>query len=212
LNLNCYFKRSLSFFLKAWIGSTSNGFQFLASIPSSLLVDLFRPRLIGILGGILSTLALALCALVRRIECYFITFSILFGFGQSLLLISTFAILPHYFNKKIGLANGLMNMGASLITITVPILIGECLNKLGLELTWFVLAGLCFVTILCALAFKPLLPKKCLKNECEKIRETFGVEILTNYKFLNWSVACFLGIGGSMIPLLTMVSYFNFFF
>ena len=52
------------------------------------------------------------------------------------MLIATFAILPHYFNKKIGLANGLMNLGGALVAIGVPLVIAECLKVLGLKYTW----------------------------------------------------------------------------
>ena len=69
-----------------------------------------------------------------------------------------------------------------------------------------VLASLCCITMFCALTFKPLLPSENWHKPIEKLKKSFGIEILKNYKFLNWSVSCFLGIGGSMIPLLTMVS------
>ena len=91
------------------------------------------------MGGLLSTISLVSSAFLEKIEYYFITFSFLFGFGQALLLISIFAILPHYFYRRIGLANGLMNLGAALVTIGVPILVAECLKNIGLKYTWYIL-------------------------------------------------------------------------
>ena len=104
--------------------------------------------MIGFIGGCLSTISLASCAFLNKIEYYFIFFSFLFGIGQSLLLIATFAILPHYFNKKIGLANGLMNLGGALVCIGVPLVIAKCLKELGLDHTWYLIFSTLFIFIL----------------------------------------------------------------
>ena len=71
-------------------------------------------------------------------------------------MISTFAILPHYFKKKLGLANGLMNLGGSIVTIALPILVKFCLTKLDLRYTWFILASLSFITFIFSFFFVPV--------------------------------------------------------
>ena len=106
------------------------------SIPSSILIDLFKPRIVAFIGGTLSTIALISCAFLEKIQYYFIFFSFLFGIGQSMLLIATFAILPHYFSTKIGLANGIMNLGSSVVAVGVPLVVASCLKNLGLKETW----------------------------------------------------------------------------
>ena len=55
-----------------------------------------------------------------------------------MLLIATFAILPHYFSTKIGLANGIMNLGSSVVAVGVPLVVASCLKNLGLKETWLV--------------------------------------------------------------------------
>ncbi len=89
------------------------------------------------MGGSLSTIALISCAFLEKIQYYFIFFSCLFGIGQSMLLIATFAILPHYFNKKIGFANGIMNLGSAFVTVGIPLVVASCLKELGLKETWY---------------------------------------------------------------------------
>jgi len=53
-------------------------------------------------------------------KLYFLTYGLGFGVGQALLLTATLAILPHYFNKKLSLANGLMNLIAAVIFVVLP--------------------------------------------------------------------------------------------
>ncbi len=134
----------------------------------------------AILGAFVSTIALLSCAFVNKIEYYFLTFGFLFGVGQSILMIATFAILPHYFKKKLGLANGLMNMGGSIITIALPILVKYCLTKLDLRYTWFVLALLSFLTFLFSFFFVPVW------NESDKIKhEDNKIEDIKDHSYFN---------------------------
>lgn len=51
------------------------------------------------MGGLISTLGLAASSYVQNIKLYFLTYALLFGIGQALLLSATLAILPHYFKK-----------------------------------------------------------------------------------------------------------------
>jgi MFS family permease len=102
------------FVIKAWIGSASTGVQYICCILGSILTDLFGARRIGLLGGLISTISLAASAFIENIMLYFFTYGFGFGIGQALLLSATLSILPHYFKKRLSLANGLM---VSLITL-----------------------------------------------------------------------------------------------
>lgn len=77
----------------------STGVQYIFCAFGSIAINLYGPRKIGLFGGLLSTLALALSMLVEDIKLYFLTYGACFGIGQAFMLTSTMAILPHYFDK-----------------------------------------------------------------------------------------------------------------
>lgn len=112
LNENNYFHQKthfVHFFIQlniAWTGSISYGLQCIFCIIGSILVDLFNPRLIGVAGGLISAISMVLSAWVNEIKYYLLTYGLLLSIGQALLLASTLSILPHYFDKKLSLANG----------------------------------------------------------------------------------------------------------
>ncbi len=90
----------------AWIGSLSYGLQCAFCIIGSILVDFFNPRVIGVVGGLISAVSMYLSSLINEIEYYILSYGILLSIGQALLLAATLAILPYYFKKKLSLANG----------------------------------------------------------------------------------------------------------
>jgi MFS family permease len=102
---------------------------------------LFNPRKIGVIGGLLSSIGLFASAFVYDIRLYFLTYGVLFAIGQSFLLASTFAILPHYFNKKLALVNGLMNGLAAILVVVFPILTSISLKAYGLAETFYFLGA-----------------------------------------------------------------------
>jgi MFS family permease len=152
-----------------------------------------------------STVALALCAQVKEIKVYFVTYGIMYGIGQSLLLAATLGILPHYFNKRLSFANGLMNFGAAIIVVLLPIFTAPIINNYGIVSTFYFLASLNFATFLLGFLFIPQLPNQN-KNErlIVKIKESFGLEIFKMKKFNVWCVASFIGN-------LSFLSFFFFF-
>lgn len=86
MDLVLYF--DLNFQFKAWIGSGSTGAQYVFCSIGSVLTDLFNARVIGVAGGVISTLSLIACAYVKNLKVYFLTYSFLFGLGQALLLVN----------------------------------------------------------------------------------------------------------------------------
>ncbi len=191
-----------------WIGSASNGIQYAFCFVASFLVDLFGSRKIGIIGGLLSCIGLLASGFVDNIKLYFVTISFFNGVGQSMMLIAALSILPHYFNKSLGLASGIMNLIGCFVTSSLPFAIEASLHSFGLSKTFFILAGICFLAILCSFAFQPKLPK----NECttfkNRLKTGFGCNIFRSKRFWIWIVCAFIGFFGYLVPIVTMVSLY----
>ena len=169
------------------------------------MVDLFDPRKIGIAGGLLSSLSLLACAFVNDIKIYFLTYGFMLALGQALLLAATFAILPHYFNKRLSLANGIMNFFAAALVVVFPIILSAFLNNYGLKEAFYFLAASNFLAAVLSLMFKPMLPKSTEMKLIPRIKESFGLEVLKNKNFLIWCVASFIGMLGYLIPVINIV-------
>ncbi|CAF0980612.1 unnamed protein product [Brachionus calyciflorus] len=191
-----------------WIGSMAIGVQYIFCVLGSLLVDLYNPLKIGLLGSILSTLSLILCAFVNNLKLYFLTYGLLFGLGQAFLLAATLSILPYYFNKKLSLANGIMNLFGSVIIVILPILTSIIIEKYNIKMTFIFLTALNSVSILSVLTYKT--PQKTKNEEHslkEQIKISLGTEIFKNKKFLIWCLSNFIGKFGYFIPIINIAHY-----
>jgi MFS family permease len=145
------------------------------------------------------------------LKLYFITYGVTLGIGQSLLLASVLSILPHYFSKRLGLANGLMNFGGALLTISLPFVYSECLKLIGLSYTFYVLAGFSFVSALAAITYQPQLKKNHYTEKWyHRIKNSCGFEVLKKRKFIIWIISAVIGFFGYLIPIMTIVGVFFF--
>ena len=92
--------------------------------------------------------------------------------------------------------------------VAIPLLTEKLLSDLDLAYTWYVLAGLSFLTIIAGATFKPrlaALEKKSSESQYgSKIREHIGLDVFKNREFVLWSFASFIGIFGNLIPIITM--------
>lgn len=179
-------------------------------LPSSIILDLFGPRVAAVGGAIITTIGLAASALVKNIYLYFFTYSIIVGTGVAFLTEATFSIIPHYFNKRIGIAYGIMNLGGSCIVIAFAAVSSKMLHAIGVNYTFLVLAGFCLPAVFLCLLYKPRLPSDNIPlnrvNISAKIKESFGIRVLKKPRFLLWSIASAIGFFGFTIPVVTIVS------
>ena len=115
-----------------------------------------------------------------------------FAIGQAILLSSTLAILPHYFERKIALANGLMNFLAAIIVVAMPILTSLIVRHYSLVETFYFLALLNFVAALMCLSFKPCLAASSdtFKSRCS---QSFSLQVFKDSKYVIWCCTTFIG-------------------
>ena len=141
------------------IGSGSLGVQFISSAFSSILFDLFGPIKIGIAGSLLSAIGMLGSALSFNfvIQAHFLTYGLIYGLGQSLLLTTCFSILPHYSNRKLGLINGIMNTGGNAIIVLSSIVVGKLLDSIGIIKVFYILSAMCALLCFICLVFKQFL-------------------------------------------------------
>lgn len=133
---------------------------------------------------------------------------LVFAMGQAMLLASSLSILPHYFQKKLSLANGIATFLCAIIIVLLPTVTSIILNRIGLTVAFYFLAALNSLTILCCATYKPLLPDNKEMSVRNRLKDAFGIEVLKKPKYVVWCVATFFGMFGYLIPIVNIVSEF----
>jgi MFS family permease len=165
--------------------------------------------MISLIGALLVTLGSFTSMYVNNMKMYIITIGILSSIGNACVNAAIYAILPHYFDKNLGLATGIMNSGSSIITTISPFLAAYLLKQYSLRV-FFQMSGFIFLLLFpFSLFYKPLLPKVRYETTKEKLKESFQIDILKNPKFICWIVSTAIWEYGSVMFYQTIVSSFN---
>ena len=88
-------------------------------------------------------------------EVLYVTFGVCVGIGSSLVFISSVTILGHYFNNRIGIANGIGWFGGAVYTISLSFVLKYLLRIGGVPWMLRFLACMFASLLLCTLAWKP---------------------------------------------------------
>ena len=109
---------------------------FACAVPAGILADRFGPTIPILIGCILEAVAIFMISLCRECYQFFLAQAVLLGVGMSFIAIPTSTIVPLYFERNRGLAQGLSIAGSSLGGIVWPITLDQMLNKDNLSFGW----------------------------------------------------------------------------
>ncbi|KAG1675925.1 Monocarboxylate transporter 10 [Nymphon striatum] len=211
----------------SWVGSVAVGVTFLMSPVASILTDKLGIRRTVFLGGIISAIGMLLSSFIEVLELLYLTYGVIMGFGASLIYTPSLVILGHYFDKRMGLVNGIVASGSSVFTAVMPKTLKYFINTFGLSHTMQCLSVLLALTTLSALVFKPLvvhntnefskeLEATTQTNSCEKsqkhrvkncFHKLFNVKIWKNRQYVIWSIAFPSALFGYFVPYVHLVQY-----
>ncbi|XP_069748891.1 monocarboxylate transporter 8-like isoform X7 [Narcine bancroftii] len=108
-------------FKTAWIGALAMGMIFLCSPFVSIFTDWLGCRKTAMSGATVAFIGLLSSSFTKSLELRYLTYGILFGCGSSFAFQPSLVILGHYFQRHLGLANGVMTAGSSVFSITLPL-------------------------------------------------------------------------------------------
>ncbi|KAK7492967.1 hypothetical protein BaRGS_00015697 [Batillaria attramentaria] len=143
-------------FKASWVGSTFTGVMFLLSMVSGILADRLGIRTVGLIGGLLALVGTLCSAFVQNILLLYLTYGVIMGTGFAFAYPPSLAILGYYFKRRIGLANGLVTFGGTVVftfsySLTLPVLF----DAVGFKYTLLFLSGVNSLIMLYALTWKP---------------------------------------------------------
>ncbi|KAG8227514.1 hypothetical protein J437_LFUL002403 [Ladona fulva] len=213
----------------ALVGSLTIGCTFAFSPVAGVLTDHFgiRPTAIG--GGFLAAIGmLASSFLCQSVEALYFSYGVLFGVGSSLAYTPSLAVLPLHFNRRLGLANGLVTAGSSVFTVVLPLAMGWLVNNTNLERTLQAMAALVAFIPVCAVCFKyPKKQEDILDDDAPvktppllsgsqaiakpKKSHIMGInfEIWRRRKYVIWALAIPSALFGYFVPYVHMVKFVN---
>ena len=161
-----------------------------------------------IFGGLVCAVGLLSSSFAGNIYILYITYGLVWGFGYCLCYCSSMMVLPKYFRVRIGLANGLVFLGAPAGALILSPVIQKLVSSMGLAKTFRVLAGLQLILVLCGFVTRSILPpqneQSTLKDNDKKT--SFDWSIFKNKGYLTFVGALCLFMPAYLIPYVHLVS------
>ena len=137
------------------VGSMHLGLKYLCSPFASAIINTLSERHSAFLGSTLAASGVLWSSFVTNVDLYFLTWGLLVGVGTSLLYAPSIVILGHYFRRKLGMACGIAGLGASFLTIIVPIVMSVTTERFGFQWSLRGVSLLFFLSSLCVLTWTP---------------------------------------------------------
>lgn len=142
-------------FRTSWIGAVCAGLTFFMSPFASVITDKLGCRPTAVIGSALALAGVLASSFATKIEHMYITYGFAMGLGFALAYQPSLYILGIYFQKRLGVANGLVTFGSAIFTIVLPIAMREILNNHGLGPCLWFQSSIIFVMLLGSLTFRP---------------------------------------------------------
>ncbi|KAK4299439.1 hypothetical protein Pmani_028275 [Petrolisthes manimaculis] len=127
-----------------------------ANLIGGPLTDVLGWRWVAMVGSILMALGIVLSAFSTSANFLFFSHSILTGLGSGLCCLVAFAIIPFYFKRRRGLANGLMMAGMCTGGMFWPSIITYLQGEYGYKGATLILAGVMLNNCVAASVFHPV--------------------------------------------------------
>uniref|UniRef100_A0A3B5KVB7 Solute carrier family 16 member 10 n=1 Tax=Xiphophorus couchianus TaxID=32473 RepID=A0A3B5KVB7_9TELE len=174
--------------LSAWVGSLSMGMIFFCSPIVSIFTDIFGCRITAVGGAAVGLVGLLASSFVKSLNVMYFTYGVVFACGCSFAYQPSLVILGHYFKKRLGLVNGIVTAGSGIFTVTLPFILSQLLEKVGLQNTLRVFCILMFVLILAGFTYKPLLPAKPAETQTGfRLSRIFNMNIWKSVGYRIWA-------------------------
>ncbi|SAM04822.1 hypothetical protein [Absidia glauca] len=165
---------------------------------AQILTSIFGQRIVLITGTLCVSLGLIFAGFATEIWHLYLTQGILFGIGASLMS-------PLWFNRRRGLALGIVASGSGIGGLIIPLIQNAVNESLGSGWTYRILGLICFACDLVAVAFvKPRIP---VPRQRKKLSDIIQLSVLKDRNFLLFCVGSMVALFGYFIPYFFLPAY-----
>ncbi|XP_051838582.1 monocarboxylate transporter 9 [Antechinus flavipes] len=154
----------------AWVGSLANGVGLILSPICSLCVSYFGARPVTIFSGFMVAGGLMISAYAPNIYFLFFSYGVVVGLGCGLLYNASVTITCQYFDKRRGLALGLISTGSSVGLFIYAALQLELIELYGLDGCLLIVGALALNILPCGTLMRPLEFSKSSPAEKEPVQ------------------------------------------
>ncbi|TNM99590.1 monocarboxylate transporter 9a [Takifugu flavidus] len=159
--------------MTAWVGSLVAGVGLVASPVCSACVDNFGARPVTIFSGVMVAGGLMLSAFAPNVQFLIFSYGIVVGLGCGLVYAATLTITCQYFEKRRGLALGIVTTGTSFGTFIYATSQNELIVIYGLDGCLLIIGAVALNLMACAGFMRPLnMPGYYLKQKAALERST----------------------------------------
>uniref|UniRef100_A0A1A8PUH2 Solute carrier family 16 (Monocarboxylic acid transporters), member 9a n=1 Tax=Nothobranchius pienaari TaxID=704102 RepID=A0A1A8PUH2_9TELE len=152
--------------MTAWVGSLVAGVGLIASPVCSICVDNFGARPVTIFSGLMVAGGLMLSAFAPNVQFLIFSYGIVVGLGCGLVYAATLTITCQYFDKRRGLALGIVTTGTSVGAFIYATAQNELIVLFGLDGCLLITGAIALNLMACAGFMRPLhMPGYYLKQK-----------------------------------------------
>ncbi len=139
----------------AFIGGLSISQALVIAPIATYVTRVYGTRTTLLLGVALETLALIGASFTHQIWQLFLSQGLCFGYGMGFQFVGCVGIIPQWFTKRRGLANGIGTAGSGLGGMMYSLATNAMIDSLGVEWAFRILGIVaCVVNVVCALLIK----------------------------------------------------------
>ncbi|KAH8658498.1 major facilitator superfamily domain-containing protein [Xylariales sp. PMI_506] len=174
----------------SWIGSFQIFLNFAGGLVAGPVLDRFG--YVAVLpASVIYVVSLVLTSFCKEYYQFFLAQAVLSGICLGFLFSNALAIIGQYFNRRYGLAAGVVMSGAALGGVIFPITLNKLLNDIGLSFGWSV--RICALIVLVLLTYanitiKPRLPPAKQHMDFSLMRRPIYLLVAAGGWLLNWGL------------------------
>ncbi|KAJ5964101.1 uncharacterized protein N7479_003977 [Penicillium vulpinum] len=185
----------------AWIGSLQSFLLMMVGVITGPMFDAgyFRPLII--FATFLMPFGLMMTSLATQYWQLILSQGLCMGLAAGCLFVPSVAILPQYFRRKRGLANGLAASGSSIGGVVYPIMLDQLEKKVGFPWATRALGFVCFGTMCIAISIMRS------RFQPEEKRKLYQLSAFKDPAFTIFAIAMFIGFLGLYNFLFYVQSY-----
>ncbi len=185
----------------AWIGGIQAYMLLTVGFISGPIYDRGYLRTLVIVGSFAVVFGLMMLSICKTYWQALLTQGFVVGIGAGCLFVPCVAVLPTYFNTKLGLVVGLAAAGSSLGGVIYPIVLYQLIDRLGFGWSVRVLAFIALGTLLIPIAVMKMRVKP------PKARALTDWSAFTDWGWGVFTIATFIGFTGIAV-ILFYISYY----
>ena len=197
---------SITFFpLPAWVSSLAVSTYYLFFPLGAILSERYGCWVVALIGCLTCSVGLLSSSFVASFPVLYLTYSLIWGLGASLVYFADLLILTKYFKARLALANGITALGGAIGGSVLNPTLQQLFIHIGFANTFRVLSSAFFVLSVFALLFRP----RCRADvqSSKRRQEIFDWTIVRNTRYLVWVGVVFILMLGYMAPFVHLVSH-----